>query len=60
MSDEILLADVIINTLNDKGKAKVNELVEITGFTEENIRKSLKYLVKKGCVKMHLFITSIG
>jgi len=60
MSEEILFADIILHTLNDKGKAKVQELAELTGFTEENIRKSLNYLAKEGYVRRPLFITSIS
>ncbi len=60
MTEEILFADVILHELNDNNGAKVSELIELTGFNEEKVRKILKYLIQKKCVRMPLFITSIS
>lgn len=60
MVEEILFADVILWALNDSDGAKVSELVNITGFTEDNVRKILRYLTKRKYVRMPLFITSTG
>ena len=60
MSDEILFADVILHALNDKGEAKISELVKLTGFTEEKVRKILDYLAKRKYIIRPVYITFIG
>jgi len=60
MSDEILFADVILQELNDKGQAKISELIDLTEFSEKKVREILNYLVKKECVKRPVYITFMG
>ena len=58
MSDEILFADTILHALNDNNKAKISELIEFTGFTEENVRKTVDYLARRKYIIRCFYINS--
>lgn len=61
MGKIISIADKILQTLNKAEDLKISKLVDITGFSEEEVTETISYLVKKGWVRnTKIFIISLN
>ena len=60
MSEEILLANSILLSLDGKSETKISEIVESIGSTKEAVSNAIDYLVKREYIIGSPWITFIG